>query len=296
MQAVHHLDTWYEENKELFSPPVCNKLMHKEQMTIMFVGGPNVRTDFHLDEGSEFFWMYRGRMELPIIEQGKRRVVKINEGEVFCLPSRVPHSPQRPVEGSLGLVIERERYKDKGELDGLRWYTDFEKCDEILWERYFHCWDLGRDLVPVVNAFKSSKECETGQPTGENIIADPPVKQDVTTKVPDPFNLNDWLEKNKEALSNGEALNLFGDTHPDKEFKVLVVGGQSKQEKQCWKHDTWLFQVRGTATVSIVGKDEVQVLNEKCCGIIPPNTEYSVVRDEGSIGFVVTNDPVGNKK
>ena len=36
----------------------------------MFVGGPNTRTDFHLDEGSEF-WMYRGRMELPIIEQGK---------------------------------------------------------------------------------------------------------------------------------------------------------------------------------------------------------------------------------
>ena len=55
--------------------------------------------------------------------------------------------------------------------------------------------------------------------------------------MPDPFNLNDWLEKNKEALNNGEALSLFGDTHPDKEFKVLVVGGQSKQEKQCWKHD-----------------------------------------------------------
>ena len=57
--------------------------MHKEQMTVMFVGGPNTRTDFHLDEGSEFFWMYRGRMELPIIEQGKRRVIKINEGDVF---------------------------------------------------------------------------------------------------------------------------------------------------------------------------------------------------------------------
>ena len=295
MQAVHHLDQWYEENKELFSPPVCNKLMHKEQMTVMFVGGPNTRTDFHLDEGSEFFWMYRGRMELPIIEQGKRRVIKINEGDVFCLPSRVPHSPQRPVEGSLGLVIERERYKDKGELDGLRWYTDFEKCDEVLWEKYFHCWDLGRDLVPVVNAYKSSKECETGVPTGDNIVADPPVKQDVTTIVPDPFNLNEWLEKNKEAISKGEALNLFGDTHPDGEFKVLVIGGESKQEKQSWKHDTWLFQLKGTATVTIAGKDEPQVLSEKFCGIIPPNTEYSVNREEGSIGFVVTNDPLGNK-
>jgi len=34
----------------------------------MFVGGPNTRSDFHINEGSEFFWMYRGRMELPIIE------------------------------------------------------------------------------------------------------------------------------------------------------------------------------------------------------------------------------------
>ena len=70
------------------------------------------------------------------------------------------------------------------------------KCDEVL-ERYFHCWDLGRDLVPVVNAYKSSKECETGVPTGDNIVADPPVKQDVLP-VPDPFNLNEWLEKIKQ--------------------------------------------------------------------------------------------------
>ena len=61
------------------------------------------------------------------IEQGKNRV-KINEGMYFVC-HRVPHSPQRPVEGSLGLVVKRA-LQDKGELDGL-WYTDFEKCDEI---------------------------------------------------------------------------------------------------------------------------------------------------------------------
>tara|TARA_B100000780_G_scaffold275944_1_gene243588 strand:+ start:131 stop:538 length:408 start_codon:yes stop_codon:yes gene_type:complete len=135
----------------------------------MFVGGPNVRTDFHLEQGSEFFWMVRGNMELPTIQNGKRKVVKIKEGEVFCLPSRVPHSPQRPETGSLGLVVERERYVDpvqlngqEPELDGLRWFVDFDNTTgkDILWEKFFHCYDLGRDLVPVVKEYHSSEEKE----------------------------------------------------------------------------------------------------------------------------------------
>ena len=40
------------------------------------------------------------------------------QGEVFCLPGRVPHSPQR-LAGTVGLVIERERLPS--EMDGMRW-------------------------------------------------------------------------------------------------------------------------------------------------------------------------------
>ena len=65
------------------------------------------------------------------------------------------HSPQRSAD-SFGIVIERERAAH--ELDGLRWYTDFARCETVLWEKYFHCADLGRDLVPVVEAFKASDE------------------------------------------------------------------------------------------------------------------------------------------
>ena len=74
MEAVYDLQAWYGANRHLFDPPVCNKLMHKKQLSIMFVGGPNVRTDFHLDQGSEFFWMVKGNMELPTIQNGKRKV------------------------------------------------------------------------------------------------------------------------------------------------------------------------------------------------------------------------------
>jgi 3-hydroxyanthranilate 3,4-dioxygenase len=170
MQAVYNLNSWYDANRHLFDPPVCNKLQHKKQLSIMFVGGPNTRTDFHLEQGSEFFWMVRGNMELPTIQNGERKLVTIREGQVFCLPSRIPHSPQRPEDGSLGLVVERERYVDpeilngeEPELDGLRWFVDFDKTkgEDVLWEKFFHCYDLGRDLVPVVQEYHASEEKKT---------------------------------------------------------------------------------------------------------------------------------------
>ena len=163
---------WYKENEELFAPPVCNKLMHKDQLTVMFVGGPNIANGFSYRTRIEFFFQMRGNIELPTIQRGKRKVVKIQGGQVFLLPSRIPHSPQRPEEGSFGLVVERRR--DKHELDGLRFYTDFDKCDDILWEKYFHCWDLGRDLVPVIEEYRASEEFKTGRPTGSTYPRDRP--------------------------------------------------------------------------------------------------------------------------
>ena len=120
-----HLETWIRENEASFAPPVMNKLMHRDQLSIMFVGGPNEREDFHLEEGSEFFYQLRGSMQLPTVQAGQRVVVTIREGEVYLLPSRIPHSPQRPERGSIGLVIERQRYEHEPP-DGLRYYTDFQ--------------------------------------------------------------------------------------------------------------------------------------------------------------------------
>jgi len=58
---------WYEKHKDEFVPPICNKLMHKGQLSVMFVGGPNTREDFHIEEGSEFFFQMRGNMFLPTV-------------------------------------------------------------------------------------------------------------------------------------------------------------------------------------------------------------------------------------
>jgi len=282
---------WVEANKNDFQPPICNKLMHRDQLSIMFVGGPNKRTDFHLNESSEFFYQMKGSFELPTVQAGKRKLVKLNEGEVYLLPSRIPHSPQRPHSDALGLVVERSR--DVTELDGLRWYTNFETCEEILWEKYFHCYDLGRDLAPVVTEYKGSEEAATGKPTGKNLYADPPLKQDTTTIVPDPFNLHEWISEHKAELERGRSLSLFDKaTHPDKEFDIQIIGGPSEQTTS-FPHDTWLYQLQKDIVVTINGIQEP--LPQGWSGVIPKGQQYTVLRPPGSIGMVLTQDPEGNK-
>lgn len=289
MESKYNVNHWLEENKSSFEPPVCNKLMHKKQLSVMFVGGPNRRTDFHLEEGSEFFYQMKGNMELPTIQRGERKLVKIGEGQVFLLKSRIPHSPQRPEAGSLGLVIERSRSPD--EFDGLRFYTDFGKCDQILWEKYFYCDDLGKDLVPVVQAYMASDESKTMVPSETSVAKDPPLKQDTETVLPEPFDLWPWIEAHKAELDAGKALNLFPN-HPCREITVLIVGGGSTHTG-VFEYETWVYQMRGPATVEIDGLSHT--LEEDECCIIRPNTTYTITRPPGAIGMVVTQHPLGNK-
>src|SRR3546814_13544236 len=74
----------------------------------MVVGGPNTRTDYHWDEGPEWFYQLEGEMVLRIQEDGAPRDIPIRAGEIFLLPPRVPYSQQRMHE-PIGLVLERQR-------------------------------------------------------------------------------------------------------------------------------------------------------------------------------------------
>lgn len=49
---------------------------------MFYVGGPNQRKDFHLEEGEEFFYQVKGDMNLVVLEAGRFRDVIIKEGEV----------------------------------------------------------------------------------------------------------------------------------------------------------------------------------------------------------------------
>src|SRR3954470_1923367 len=100
---------WIEKNRHLLKPPVGNKLVwENSEFIVMVVGGPNSREDYHIDESEEFFYQVEGDMTLRILEAGKPKDIPIRAGEIFLLPRKVPHSPQRPA-GTVGMVIERKR-------------------------------------------------------------------------------------------------------------------------------------------------------------------------------------------
>lgn len=141
---------WIDEHRELLKPPVGNKCIVDGDFIIMVVGGPNQRTDFHYDEGPEFFHQLEGEMVLRVQEDGRVRDIPIRAGEIFYLPPKVPHSPQRSA-GGIGLVVERRRLA--GERDGLQWYC--EQCNHLVYEEYFQLEDIERDFPPVFQRYNA---------------------------------------------------------------------------------------------------------------------------------------------
>ena len=156
LPAPLNLQAWIEEHRPLLKPPVGNKCIYAGDFIVMVVGGPNARTDYHWDEGPEWFYQLEGEMVLRIQENGKARDIPIRAGETFLLPPQVPHSPQRAA-GSIGLVIERKRLPH--ELDGLLWFC--ERCNRKLYEEFFTLKDIENDFGAVFERFYRSTEHRT---------------------------------------------------------------------------------------------------------------------------------------
>nr|PZN61373.1 MAG: 3-hydroxyanthranilate 3,4-dioxygenase [Pseudomonadota bacterium] len=154
---------WIEANRHLLKPPVGNKLLFPvHDFILMVVGGPNQRSDFHVDPGEEFFYQIEGDMVLRTVQDGRIVDIPIREGEVFLLPPFVPHSPQR-FPDTVGMVVERRRRA--GEQDGLQWYCG--KCNHKLYEEFFELTDIEKQFPPVFQRFYDSIEHRTCRNCGE---------------------------------------------------------------------------------------------------------------------------------
>jgi 3-hydroxyanthranilate 3,4-dioxygenase len=161
LPAPFDFKRWIDANRHLLKPPVGNKCLYDGEFIVMVVGGPNSRKDFHIDPGPEFFYQLEGEMVLRTQQDGRCVDIPIRAGEVYLLPSFVPHSPQRMADG-VGLVIERKRLP--GELDGLQWYC--ESCNHLLHDERFELTDIETQFPPVFARFFADLAKRTCQRCG----------------------------------------------------------------------------------------------------------------------------------
>lgn len=163
-----NLPQWLRDNSHLLQPPINNYCVYNDDVTVMIVGGPNARTDYHINETAEWFYQYRGAMLLKVIDKDADtgadvpRDITIAEGCMFLLPPNTPHNPVRFAD-TVGIVLEQAR--PKGSLDRLRWYC--QNCGEKVHEAAFECTDLGTQIKAAVNAFKDDTDRRTCRKCGE---------------------------------------------------------------------------------------------------------------------------------
>lgn len=171
IKSAFNLHAWIDEHRHLLKPPVGNAQVYEDtEFIIMVVGGPNNRKDYHYNEGEEFFYQIEGDITVKIIDDGQPRDIHIKEGEIFLLPPRTPHSPQRPA-NTVGLVIERKRHLPD-ELDAFMWFC--ESCGNKLYEEFLPLTNIVSQLPPIFERFYGNAEHCTCSKCGT--VMQPPVK------------------------------------------------------------------------------------------------------------------------
>lgn len=144
-----NLQQWIDDHRDVLKPPVCNKqVFEQDDFIIMIVGGPNNRTDYHYNETPEFFYQLEGSMVLKVIDEGEFKDIPINAGEIFLLPPKMLHSPQR-MAGSVGMVVEQKRAPKQ--KDALAWFC--KNCQHPLYRESFALGNIEKDLPIVFDNF-----------------------------------------------------------------------------------------------------------------------------------------------
>ncbi|KAK2841593.1 3-hydroxyanthranilate 3,4-dioxygenase 1 [Arthroderma sp. PD_2] len=158
-----NIPRWLKDNSHLLKPPINNHCVYHpsskatQGYTVMVVGGPNSRTDYHINTTPEFFYQHKGSIVIKVVDTSTTPAtfqdIPVHEGSLFLLPANTPHSPVRFAD-TVGVVMEVPRAK--GAKDTLRWYC--KKCRNVVWEKSFICTDLGTQLNGIVEDFANDEK------------------------------------------------------------------------------------------------------------------------------------------
>jgi 3-hydroxyanthranilate 3,4-dioxygenase len=152
--ASFNLFAWIEANRERLKPPTAAyTVLRDRDYMITIVGGPNARTDYHVNPREEFYFQLEGTLTLRIQHDGKPHDVMVPAGSIYLLPRGVPHAPQRPA-ASVGLILEAIRQPH--ELDVHEWYC--QQCNHKLFAKEAYLEVLERDMPPVFDAYYRNAE------------------------------------------------------------------------------------------------------------------------------------------
>ncbi|XP_054154128.1 3-hydroxyanthranilate 3,4-dioxygenase-like [Oppia nitens] len=282
---IINMNDWIVGNKQYFLPPICNKLLYTNQLKVFFVGGPNQRKDYHIEEGEELFYQIKGDMCLKVIHNKKPKDIIIREGQVFLLGPRIPHSPQR-FPNTIGLVIERERLKE--EWDALRYFVD--NSTDILYERWFYCQDLGSQLAPIIQEFQASDECKSGKPSENSKLRDAPYSDDSSQSLRTPFQLTEWLNKNTKYIDENGFKSLFDGKS---QSTVVVYGGHQTHAFNTQSSEIFVLQLINESKIQFNGN--YQQLMTGNMVLIPKHTSCSLVSLMGSYTLTVSMPSMSSK-
>lgn len=149
---VINLMRWLSTHRKAGGQAFTNKIIWEDAdlMTIVAVG-PHYHSDYHINPFEEVFYQLAGETMLSLVIDGRPVTKELREGDVFLLPPKIPHSPQRP-EGSITLVVERTR--PRAFLDAFEWYCS--SCWHCLDRRELHRSEFDTRLGEVFQAFRSS--------------------------------------------------------------------------------------------------------------------------------------------
>src|SRR5260370_33641877 len=91
-----NLRRWVDEHRPLLQPPVGNVAMWNSNFLVMVVGGPNRRSDYHINPGEELFFQVKAAIFLNTTAHPRPPHPPLPCALDALLPARSPRTPSRP--------------------------------------------------------------------------------------------------------------------------------------------------------------------------------------------------------